>query len=64
MVFYALPEHSQFYTEFCGYVKDVDSAVVQVFYNKWDVLKLERVVGSDSVKGFFLPERRTYLLGN
>ncbi|TXT15623.1 hypothetical protein VHUM_00126 [Vanrija humicola] len=65
LVFYALPEHAQFYAEFlatpfipsreaeaAGADADVDPAEVSAItlFSRFDVLKLERVVGHDDAR--------------
>lgn len=63
LVFYALPDHAQFYAEFMatpflpgkngqGEEVDVDEAEVgaRVLISRFDVLKLERVVGSNDAR--------------
>jgi len=63
IVFYSLPDHAQFYAEFMqtpflpgrngqGELVDVDEAEVssRVLISRFDVLKLERVVGSEDAR--------------
>nr|GFD60517.1 hypothetical protein [Tanacetum cinerariifolium] len=66
IVFYSLPEHSQFYSEFLetAFLKskgkqggmeideDVDEAEIsaKVLVSRFDLLRLERVVGSEDAR--------------
>ncbi|KAF8323895.1 digestive organ expansion factor [Clavulina sp. PMI_390] len=53
IIFYQLPSHGQFYAEFLGF-PFLDDGVepsdvqVQVLYSKYDLLRLERIVGTES----------------
>ena len=54
IVFYAPPDHSQFYTEFLSYPfldDGVEAADVtcKVLYSRYDCMRLERIAGSDGV---------------
>ncbi|ODN90832.1 U3 small nucleolar RNA-associated protein 25 [Cryptococcus wingfieldii CBS 7118] len=63
IVFYSLPDHAQFYSEFMdtpfqvsknksGEEVDVDEAEVssRVLFSRFDVLKLERVIGTENAR--------------
>lgn len=63
LVFYSLPDHAQFYSEYMktpflpgkngqGDLVDVDEGEVssRVLFSRFDVLKLERVVGSSDAR--------------
>lgn len=60
VIFYGLPENPVFWSEVVGYLginRDLlegtaagGKGVVRAMFSKWDVLKLERVVGSERVK--------------
>jgi len=54
IIFYAPPDHAQFYTEFLSFPfldDDVESGDVtcRVLYSKYDKFRLERIVGSERV---------------
>ncbi|KZT43456.1 DUF1253-domain-containing protein [Sistotremastrum suecicum HHB10207 ss-3] len=54
IIFYALPEHPQFYTEFLSFPfldEGVDAADVtcRALFSKYDALRLERIVGTEAV---------------
>lgn len=54
IIFYGPPEHAQFYAEFLGFPfldegVDPSDVSVKVLYSKYDMLRLERIVGSDGV---------------
>lgn len=51
IVFYALPEHPQFYTEYLSYPwldegVDASDVTCRVLFSKFDAMRLERIVGS------------------
>jgi U3 small nucleolar RNA-associated protein 25 len=51
LIFYALPDHPQFYTEFLSYPfldHEVESTDVtcRALFSKWDWFRLERIVGT------------------
>jgi U3 small nucleolar RNA-associated protein 25 len=50
VVFYDLPEHSQFYPDLVNFLLvgggDEEDMTVDVMFSKYDMLKLERVVGT------------------
>jgi len=52
--FYQLPQHPQFYNELANYIEEdsIDSAMatVSVMYSRFDLFRLERVVGTDRAK--------------
>ncbi|KAK7692514.1 hypothetical protein QCA50_004142 [Cerrena zonata] len=54
IIFYGAPDHPQFYTEFLSYPfldDGVESSDVtcRVLYSKYDVMRMERIVGSENV---------------
>lgn len=54
IIFYAPPEHAQFYAEFLTFPflddgVDASDISVKVVYSKYDLMRLERVVGTDGV---------------
>jgi U3 small nucleolar RNA-associated protein 25 len=55
IIFYAPPDHADFYTEFLSF-PFLDEGVagedvtVRVVYSKYDYMRLERIVGSNKVK--------------
>lgn len=56
IIFYGLPDHSQYYTELLSYPfldENVEAGDVtcKVMYCKYDVMRLERIVGSEAVVG-------------
>lgn len=65
-VFYAPPENPRFYEEVVGFVGDTLSSGkadtsevgVRVLFSRWDVLALERIVGSKRVGGMISEERK------
>jgi len=55
VVFYSLPEHPQFYTEYLSFPfldegVDASDVTVRVLFSRWDAMRLERIVGSERVK--------------
>ncbi|CAG9462688.1 unnamed protein product [Pedinophyceae sp. YPF-701] len=67
LLFYALPEHEQFYRELVDLL-EVRSrgpggthAPVVAMFCKWDVLRLERIVGAERVKKMISGEGNSYL---
>lgn len=58
VIFYGLPDHPNFYTEIVNYLAlkgDASSAEEATFscsalFSKYDMLKLERIVGTDRAK--------------
>jgi U3 small nucleolar RNA-associated protein 25 len=65
--FYQLPEHPQFYSELVNYLEEenttpgVGLATATVMYSKYDVLRLERVVGSERAKTMVKKKNGTFL---
>lgn len=54
LIFYAPPDHPQFYSEFLSYPFLDDGVVaedvtVKVIYSKYDYMRLERIVGTKEV---------------
>ena len=54
IIFYAPPDHPQFYTEFLSYPfldDGVEAADItcKVLYSRYDYMRLERIAGSDGV---------------
>lgn len=54
ILFYAPPEHAQFYSELLSFPfldegVDASDVSVKVMYSKYDVMRLERIVGTDGV---------------
>lgn len=55
IVFYAPPDHAEFYTEFLSFLFLDDGAVAEdvttkLVYSKYDYMRLERIVGSQNVR--------------
>lgn len=56
IIFYGPPDHAQFYAEFLGF-PFLDTGVhpsdvtVRMLHSKYDMLRLERIVGTDDVGG-------------
>ena len=54
-MFYGLPENPLFWPEVVGFLasNEIDEKIakgaVRAIFSKWDVLKLERIVGTDRV---------------
>lgn len=51
--FYQLPEHPQFYAELANFVEDTidgSMATIHICYSRYDLMRLERIVGSDKAK--------------
>ena len=53
-MFYAPPDHAEFYTEFLGFPFLDDGVVAEdvttkLVYSKYDYMRLERIVGSKNV---------------
>jgi len=64
--FYQLPEHPQFYSELVNFLEEentpgVGLATATVMYSKYDVLRLERVVGSERAKTMVKKKNGTFL---
>lgn len=56
VIFYAPPDHAQFYTEFLSFPflddgVEASDITVKVLYSKYDTLRLERIVGTKAVGG-------------
>jgi len=55
IIFYAPPEHTEFYTEFLSF-PFLDEGVVaedvtaKLVYSKYDYMRLERIVGSKNIR--------------
>lgn len=68
LVFYGLPEHSFFYSDFCNMLipdnetdaTDINS-MVSVLYTQYDALKLERVVGTKRVEKMICGTKSTFM---
>lgn len=66
ILFYQLPEHPQFYSELVNFLEEentpgVGLATATVMYSKYDVLRLERVVGSERAKTMVKKKNGTFL---
>jgi U3 small nucleolar RNA-associated protein 25 len=56
IIFYAPPDHAEFYTEWLSFPFLDDGVVAEdvttkVVYSKYDYMRLERIVGSKDVRG-------------
>lgn len=54
IVFYGVPEHGQFYSElltfpFLDEGVEPSDITVKLLYSKYDMMRLERIVGTDAV---------------
>ena len=54
LIFYAPPDHPQFYTEFLSYPfldegVEASDVTCRILYSRYDYMKLERIAGSDGV---------------
>jgi U3 small nucleolar RNA-associated protein 25 len=57
VVFYGIPENPIFWAEVAGFLGVMDSGneggggkgLIKAIFSKWDVLKLERIVGTERV---------------
>ena len=55
IIFYAPPDHAEFYTEFLSFPFLDEGAVAEdvttkMVYSKYDYMRLERIVGSKNVR--------------
>ncbi len=76
IVFYALPEHPQFYAEFVNMLNDGGAAASEsgglsgaaatcvVLFSKFDALQLERVVGSVRAQKMLTADKHTHMFVN
>ncbi|KAJ2726357.1 rRNA-binding ribosome biosynthesis protein utp25 [Coemansia sp. Benny D115] len=67
MVFYSLPEHPQFYTELVNYMLTSNSSAdpdtkltCTVLFNKYDQLKIERIVGTQMASQLLTSEKSQF----
>jgi len=60
LVFYALPENAHFYPEILNIVENTSNSCY-VLYTKFDLLKMERVVGTKRCKKMLESDRATHL---
>ena len=55
IIFYAPPDHAEFYTEFLSFPSLDDGVIAEdvtttLVYSKYDYMRLERIVGSQNVR--------------
>ena len=61
IVFYGLPQFSEFYPEFLNSVEASSDATCSVIYSRYDALRLERVVGSSRARRMLTSTRPVHL---
>ena len=59
-VFYALPEHEHFYSEFINLIEQGDNSCT-VLFNQFDMFALERVVGSERAQKMLRSEKDVHM---
>ncbi|KAJ3330292.1 rRNA-binding ribosome biosynthesis protein utp25 [Blyttiomyces sp. JEL0837] len=59
LIFYGLPEHAHFYSELVNSIEKAPNVSCTVLFNKYDRMKLERVVGTARVSKMM--EKETFL---
>ena len=61
IVFYSLPDHAEYYAELVNVMED-KGGTVSALYSKYDVLKLERIVGKSLAHDIMENPVEKYLL--
>lgn len=77
LIFYALPEHGHFYSEFCDFLNAVSNktakstssnqpslsinTTITALYTKYDALKMERILGTQRAERMIRGDKTTFM---
>ncbi|KAL6080019.1 rRNA-binding ribosome biosynthesis protein utp25 [Balamuthia mandrillaris] len=61
VVFYALPQYPHFYSEVLNFMAESDSSQCTVLYSKFDMFRLEGIVGSERAKLMLSSDKQAHM---
>ncbi|GLJ23922.1 hypothetical protein SUGI_0454570 [Cryptomeria japonica] len=61
LIYYSLPERNDFYAEITNMFEGVDNPTCTVLFSHFDILQLERIVGTSSAQKMLKSKKRTFI---